>query len=106
MNWEQPHNEPTESVSRDLVLTDGSVVRTNPDGTASHLTKDQLARETVEAESEYPKGWTVSDIGNEGYLVSHDGRNDDGTYGSGQAYKVTKLSDVSLVIEHNGRIPE
>lgn len=94
------------TVNRDHVLTDGSVVRTNPDGTTAHLTREQVAKEVADDDSEFPPGWSVSDLGKEGFLVSHDGRNDTGTYGAGQSHKVTKVGDIPLVIQHNGRIPE
>lgn len=52
-----------------------------------------------------PEGWTISDIGSEGYLVTHDGTKDDGTVGPGCAFKTHNLDDLPVLIEHRGRIP-
>lgn len=60
----------------------------------------------VPKEVGYPKGWTVTDIGAEGYSVTHDGANDDGTNSGGCSFKVHSLSDVDAVIQHRGKIPD
>lgn len=53
--------------------------------------------------SDYPKGWSVTDIGAEGYLVTHDGVNDDGTTSAGCSFKVHDLDDVDAVIAGRGK---
>lgn len=55
-----------------------------------------------------PAGWTISDIGAEGYLVCHDGTDPDNPFnppGMASTFKVHDLADLPVLLEHRGRIP-
>jgi len=73
-------------------------------------TKPKAATITVDVDGTIdgvPKGWTVTSLGyGEGYSVSNDGVNEDGTTGPGCAFKVSKAEDLGIAIQHRGKIPE
>lgn len=53
-----------------------------------------------------PKGWTVTELGyKQGYQITHDGINEDGTVSAGCTFKVDSLDDVEELVKHRGRIP-
>lgn len=74
---------------------------------ANPKSKPKLEVATPDEDTGYPRGWTVTDIGGEGYLVEHDGTKEDGSQPDGGcAFKVHDPDDVDLVIAHRGQVPE
>jgi hypothetical protein len=71
--------------------------------------KVQIVEPLEEATSSLPDGWTVTSIGTEEqpeYLVSHDGRMDNGvTYDEGCTFRIGSLDDLSEYIEYKGKFP-